>query len=405
MPSQYYQIRQLKGVRGSKTPDSEAPNPRRRLSSLAESFNQRIVGSRFQEVNRDSVAYGRLPMGSQVVLEKNGQMGAASMTESPLPDTAPYGPHARQTSWDTAAFNDDMPPPQWWTHQPGDSIPEVAEEAELSLGEDWVDVMDEAPEAVQHGDDYNPDATPARRRPRPPRSRNVNATDDSRRETFPLRKRTDESTEQRPPHLRVQAHGPFVRPLSGLNHDDLTRVYNDISLWRGKLKVINNEIADVQRDCYNDIADGARVKGWLMVGRGLRFLPGIELIEGRAKEDVRWDELQNEGGRMRTFAFYSIVVIVGVLLGICSEWTPTSNTIGFTDSPRSDRCGGACRSLCAGVRSLLPLLPALGLGQLPRCRSCYMLGCRVRCRVVHVGGRNLHQAYVSCVSCLTLVAC
>ena len=173
----------------------------------------------------------------------------------------------------------------------------------------------EAPEAIQHGDDYNPDAIPPKRRPRPPRSKNIHA--EERRETFPLRNKAPEAP---PPHLRVQARGPFVRPLSGLNHDDLTEIYNDINLWRGKLKAINNEIQTVQGDCYADIADGARIKGWLMVGRGLRFVPGVELIEGRAKEDVRWDELQDEGGRLRNAMFWFCVWMVALLLGICGTW-------------------------------------------------------------------------------------
>ncbi|KAF7793418.1 hypothetical protein EIP86_004530 [Pleurotus ostreatoroseus] len=341
MPSQYYKIRGIGGMSGGQFADPEGLQSRHRLPSFTDSFNSRIVGSRFQEVNRDSVAYGRLPIGSQVILEKNGQMGPASspdtsqrdaastpgpgaigsasmlggmpMTDSPLPDTAPYGPHAAHSSWDTAAFND--PPAQWWTHQPGDSIQEVPEEAEFALDEDWVDVLTEAPEAIQHGDDYNPDAIHPRRRPRPPRSKHIPRVDD-RRESFPLRNRGREQAETQPPHLRLQPQGPFFRPLSGLDHEHLTEIYNNISQWRARLKVINNEIADIQRECYNDIADGARIKGWLIVGQGIRFLPGIELIEGRAKEDIRWDELQNEGTFVRSLAFWSIVCTVGLLLGI-----------------------------------------------------------------------------------------
>ena len=93
-------------------------------------------------------------------------------------------------------------------------------------------------------------------------------------------------------------------------------IYADISLWRSRLKAINAEINEAQTESYNDIADGARIKGWLLIGKGLRHIPGIQLIEGRAKEDIRWDELQNEGGFMRGLAFWTIVVTVAVLLGI-----------------------------------------------------------------------------------------
>ena len=180
--------------------------------------------------------------------------------------------------------------------------------------EEWVDVLSEAPEAFEHGEEY--DEQTLRRRPRPPRMKN----DDSRRETFPLRNKGPASEEEQPPpHLRVQSRGPFVRPLSGLDHDDLGGIYGDITIWRQKLKSINAEIFDVQREGYNDIAEGANVKGWLMVGRGLRFVPGIQLIEGRAKEDIRWDELQNEGGPLRLTSYWTIVITTGILLRIGRE--------------------------------------------------------------------------------------
>ncbi|KAI0686067.1 hypothetical protein BC835DRAFT_1408645 [Cytidiella melzeri] len=317
MPSQYYKLRGVEGVSGGHFTDAEADELgtiRRREPSLTDSFNQRVVGSRFQEVNRDSTAFGRLPIGSQLVLEKNGQMGPARLTESPLPATAPYHPQGH-TSWDTAAFAEGFTPQQWWTHQPGDSIQESPEEA--LLGDEWVDVLHDSPEAFQNQEDYNVDSAP-RRRPRPPRANKAATQDDpSRRETFPLRNRGQaEGEEQPPPHLRIQPRAPFVRPLSGLDHDDLGHIYADINVWRAKLKSINDEIALTQAECYNDIADGARIKGWLLVGRGLRYLPRVQLIEGRAKEDIRWDELQNEGGRVRAVVFWLIVVVVGIALGI-----------------------------------------------------------------------------------------
>ena len=321
MPSQYYKLRGVEGVSGGQfTDDREEAesSSRRRGPSLSESINQRVVGSRFQEVNRDSVAYGRLPIGSQLIVGEDGRMEPAPLTESPLPEAAPYGPRDAHTSWDTAAFNEDLPSHQWWTHQQGDSIREEDELAEL--GEDWVDIMNEAPEAFQNAEEWNVNVAPPRRRPRPPRLKPAHQTSEDRRETFPLRNRGQEQVEEQPPpHLRIQPRGPFVRPLSGLDHDDLGRIYSDINMWRVRLKVINNEIGEIQRECYNDIADGARIKGWLMVGRGLRFIPGIQLIEGRAKEDIRWDELQNEGGTLRTLAYWIIVVTVGILLGVCRE--------------------------------------------------------------------------------------
>lgn len=345
MPSPYYKLRGVEGVSGGQFTDVDADefgavHPRRREPSLTDSINQRVVGSRFQEVNRDSTAFGRLPIGSQIVLEKNGQMGPAAggtgaftsaggrlLTESPLPDTAPYHPQATHTSWDTAAFNEGLPPQQWWMAQqlppPMDPMEEAADE-ETQLSDDWVDVLHEDPEAYANTD-VPPMATttitaPLRLRPRPPRAKNVGAATGEQvsRESFPLRSRGEgaETQEQPPPHLRIQPRAPFVRPLSGLDLDGLGQIYNDISVWRAKLKSINGEISEVQRESYADIADGVRVKGWLMVGRGLRYVRGVQLIEGRAKEDIRWDELQCEGGSLRTLSFWVIVLMVGILLGI-----------------------------------------------------------------------------------------
>jgi hypothetical protein len=147
------------------------------------------------------------------------------------------------------------------------------------------------------------------------------------RSTFPLRHRsgTDAGSgagraEEVPPHLRVQRAPPFVRPLTGVNHDKLGSVYSEIRTWRTRLKTINEDIRVAQEDGYQYIADGMNVKGWLLTGRGLRFLPGIQIIEGRAKEDVRWDILQLGGDySINQFAFWTVVMTVSATLLIGSE--------------------------------------------------------------------------------------
>jgi len=126
-----------------------------------------------------------------------------------------------------------------------------------------------------------------------------------------------------PPHLRVQRAPPFVRPLTGLNHDELGSVYSEIRTWRSRLKTINEDIRLAQENGYQDIADGTRVKGWLLIGRGLRFLPGIQLIEGRAKEDVRWDILQHGGNdALSQVSFWIVVVAIAVTLLLGRECFP-----------------------------------------------------------------------------------
>ncbi|RDX50995.1 hypothetical protein OH76DRAFT_1507025 [Lentinus brumalis] len=316
MPYQFYQISELGGITGGEFADPERDlppgTPPRGSSqpSFSDTVSKRVVGSRFQEVNRNSVAFGRLPLGSQLRMDDSGQLGPLDLTDSPVPNQAPYAPN-QHTSWDTAAFSDSLAQPQWLHHQHN---PETIMEAE-EPDEDWHDVAQEDPEAFQNAEEYPAEA---RRRPRPPRNRAGARTPiEEHRETFPLRNRDPAAPEEvPPPHLRVQPQQPFVRPLSGVNHDKLGDIYADINHWRWKLKVINAEIAEVQRESYNDIADGARIKGWLMIGRGLHYLPGVELIEGRAKEDIRWDELQNHDDQFRKVLWWLAVIMVGVILAV-----------------------------------------------------------------------------------------
>jgi len=100
-----------------------------------------------------------------------------------------------------------------------------------------------------------------------------------------------------------------------LNFDDLGQVYEDITHWRSQLKEINMQIKDAQQQSYDDIAAGRNIRGWLIVGRGLRHVPGVQLIEGRAKEDIRWDVLQNERNLLDKFVLWAVVCIIAVLLG------------------------------------------------------------------------------------------
>ena len=316
MPSSYYKIRKVEGVSGGHFTDPEDSQPRpghSRELSFTDTITQRVVGSRFQEVTRDSAAYGRLPMGSPLQVNETGQfIPPPSSVQTPIPQG--YGPNYDPSSsgtYESGHYD------SFFRRSEGQS--RVTSE----LGEDWVDLLYDPPQKFGDEPDYDnpPDVDPdmppfpplkPRRRPRRPI-----APPSDHRETFPLRiKRGRKSNENEPlpPHLRLQQQQPFVRPMSGLDHNDLGVVYGDISNWRTRLKVINAEIADSQRDSYNDIADGARIKGWLMVGKGLRFLPGIELIDGRSKEDIRWDELQHQGSAGNRTIYWTLVVFLVVLL-------------------------------------------------------------------------------------------
>jgi calcium permeable stress-gated cation channel len=113
--------------------------------------------------------------------------------------------------------------------------------------------------------------------------------------------------------------------MEGINFDHLGLVYSDITQWRTKLKAINAEITDAQKDCYQDIADGVRIKGWILVGQGLRHIPGIQLIEGRAKEDIRWDVLQNERSTLDAFGMWVMVGLVAIFLAAGRKYFGTNH--------------------------------------------------------------------------------
>ena len=319
MPSSYYKIRSPEGVSGGHFTDPEDSQPRQGRSrelSFTDTITQRIVGSRFQEVNRDSATYGRLPIGTPIQVSETGHFvpGPSSSSVVQTPILQGFGPNYDPSSSEThesVGHHD-----SFFRRSEGQS------RLTSELGEDWVDVLHEPPQKfgdeLDYGypDDPDGDVPPfpplkPRRRPQRPI-----APPSDHRETFPLRVRRGKRSldDVLPPHLRLQQRQPFVRPMSGLDHGDLGVVYGDISNWRTRLKAINAEIADAQRDGYNDIADGARIKGWLMVGKGIRFLPGIELIDGRSKEDIRWDELQHHGSAGNRTVYWILVAFLVVLL-------------------------------------------------------------------------------------------
>lgn len=330
-PSQYYKLRGVQGVSGGKFADTSSQ------PSLSDSIHQRVVGSRFQEVNRNSQLFGRLPIGSHVRLEKSGELGPGS---PPLleEETPRQGPSFDQQSWIQSDSSRLLDSQTRYYESPQAHSPEPGPSPSPGVEDEWVDLMREAPadfpedsgnqsrsRSAPAQDTYDEMGVAPPRRRIPKIFQNRQATSDSgKRETFPLRNRRQESpgdTELVPPHLRVQQHAPFVRPVSGLNHNDLGSVYGDISQWRTKLKTINAEIEQAQRNGYNDIAEGSNIKGWIMVGRGLRFIPGTQLIEGRAKEDVRWDILQNERSSLDSIVLWTVIAIIIVALAAGRKYT------------------------------------------------------------------------------------
>ena len=351
-PSSFYRLRGVTGLSGGRLTDYGTN------ASFAESFSSRILGSRFLELNRTSTAYGCLP---QVSTRRNGQLGAGRMESdsrrswtSWIPDPRLHGPNwgtepfsdkgiaeeqeveciddhgvKRRTIQTTGAMaspreNDTISPGAWRSHEPAATESHTLHN-DYNEDEEWVDLEKEN----GSGNDFDLNCMPLHavgpsnfERGRPYKSEGTALA--ARRETFPLRRDHDRESDiipppppppPPPPHLRLQHAQPFVRPLDGLNFDDLGQVYEDITHWRSQLKEINMQIKDAQQQSYDDIAAGRNIRGWLIVGRGLRHVPGVQLIEGRAKEDIRWDVLQNERNLLDKFVLWAVVCIIAVLLG------------------------------------------------------------------------------------------
>ncbi|KAF9270732.1 hypothetical protein L218DRAFT_952811 [Marasmius fiardii PR-910] len=293
-PSHYYKIRGVSGVSGGHFADTsyeKGEKSRERSLNFSETFHSRIIGSRFQELNRDSAHSGHFPLGSplhvrQGTLELLGK-DSESISSYPFPDPRRYGPNYAESS-----------------------------EGGLSKleEEEWVDIsQEETPdEIMQSAENGTGSAGPSFRRRYP----KMASESHSKRETFPFRKKAgpESPDDVPPPHLRLQHSQPFVRPLDGINYDHLGDIYSDIALWRTKLKQINADIVEAQKQCYNDIAEGVRIKGWLFVGQGLRHIPKMQIIEGRNKDDVRWDILQNERTMLDHCLYYAVIVVAVVLL-------------------------------------------------------------------------------------------
>ncbi|KAF9444596.1 hypothetical protein P691DRAFT_796399 [Macrolepiota fuliginosa MF-IS2] len=346
-PSSFYKLRGVDGLSGGRF--TETGN----VPSFAESFSSRVVGSRFLEVNRNSVTYGRLPVGGQVTVGRNGQLGPASVDAdsrrswtSWIPDPRLHGPNwgvdpfpsegiseeqeieytdelgmrrrAVQTPSGTMDGFAGTSPGAWRWHEPVTSESQTLHNA-LNDEEEWVDLEKENGPGNDFDSDFNglpprvTGSSPFGRR-RPPQHE-AEAVPSTRRETFPLRRdRDQEPSSIPPPHMRLQHSQPFVRPLDGLNFDDLGQVYEDITHWRSQLKAINAQVMDAQKQSYDDIAEGRDIRGWVIVGRGLRHIPGVQIIEGRAKEDIRWDVLQNERTLLDKMVFWAVICILAVLL-------------------------------------------------------------------------------------------
>ncbi|KAK7029822.1 MPN domain-containing protein [Favolaschia claudopus] len=268
--------------------EGDEPKP-----TLSQTINSRLVGSRFQEVNRNSQHYGRLPMGSHVAIDQTGELGPIDeMGYTRIPDPQRFGPnHGIEGSEgkEGEGGGEDT------VDNVGPSSPTSAFSRRMRRGR----------EATQSTTGTGQTLTMSPTDPTLPTSPQPSTS--TKRETFPFRRRKSTATESQA--AAEEARAPFVRPLDDINYDHLGEVYSDITQWRSRLKAINAEIGETQTTGYEDIAGD-----WLIFRQYRRFINGVEIIEGMAKEDVRWDVLQNERGRLDSIVLWCLLGVAAVLL-------------------------------------------------------------------------------------------
>lgn len=85
----------------------------------------------------------------------------------------------------------------------------------------------------------------------------------------------------------------------------------EIARYRTQSKGSSAEIEVLQQDTFTKVASAQSVLGWIIVGRGVEWLPYAEVIEGATKEDILWQHANKLGGEKR---FYLKVIGVGLLL-------------------------------------------------------------------------------------------
>ncbi|KDQ20481.1 hypothetical protein BOTBODRAFT_308811 [Botryobasidium botryosum FD-172 SS1] len=326
-PSSYYKLRSVQGITNRRNSETGA-------SDFESKIHQRVVESRLQGVERDSIGLSRFSLGGLAYIDEDetlatpGSHGRTSFGPNQI-FASPAGSDLHSRTPESMSFTADVLNGDFfgqpWNHSMAERplssgtwnslrypSPNIPSATQVPSGSRW------GPESPSS---YASTSPPARSSMRPESSatsyfQNVPKPEINRQETFPMRAQDGITSLflERPLHLRAQEQQPFIRPHSGMDHETLGIVYNDIRNWRSKLKALNSWIADMQQETFSGIAEGARVRGWLIYGRGVRFLPGAQVIEGRSKDDIRWEELQYEGGMLSNMTFWFIVFVVAVFL-------------------------------------------------------------------------------------------
>jgi hypothetical protein len=120
---------------------------------------------------------------------------------------------------------------------------------------------------------------------------------------------------------------PLVSPTSPITHRE--RHDPDVEAYRTQFKALNEEISILQQDTFGDISKAEPMLGWILVGRGLEWVPDAQIIKGRTREDILWANIGHERGEKR---YFLEVIVIGFIFFLFSEsahsFIPDSTSFG-----------------------------------------------------------------------------
>lgn len=239
------------------------------------------TGTRFHEINRDSGVFGRrFKIGQRIKVDEQGQYVPASPESS---DEGHRMSHEGMLSASTLSSREYDIPEDSVVPTP---TPTPSDQTPLS---DVVPV------------DPMPTPAPA------PTSARPEEGDTAQVETSRAKATTT----------------PTVPPPLTLNLQRNERHDPDVEAYRTQFKALNEEISILQQDTFSKISRADPMVGWILVGRGVEYLPGAQVIEGRTRKDILWSNLDGPGRSNGEKRYFVQVLLIGFVFFIMSTSLPS----------------------------------------------------------------------------------
>ncbi|KAM0753755.1 hypothetical protein T439DRAFT_377901 [Meredithblackwellia eburnea MCA 4105] len=122
-----------------------------------------------------------------------------------------------------------------------------------------------------------------------------------------------------------------LRPARHVSPSRVSEVYSDVRKYRSELKRLNSETGELQALAMADVSEGKNARGYLLVGKGVWKLSGVQPILGMTRDDVKWERLSNSRSERRLAkAFWAKVAFYCLVLGLLSV---VPITLALANSP------------------------------------------------------------------------